>query len=391
MIKLTMEEELIVKSLRDFVENEVKPMVSEIEKTNTIPMELWHRCGELGFIGVSFPEQYGGMGMRSIMDKVVLEEISKECPALALSIDAHHLATRAIMMFGSKAQKEHYLAKLVNGDLVGASAATDPAGNSISAETKPIGSFTADGILLNCNKVFCTNSGFADIFVIIGMIDGNYCNVIVEKDTEGFAHGGNLVDHKMGMHGSGTGSLRLNNVLVPMTNLLAPDEPFDPANAFTFCGCYLDISAISLGIAEAAFNKTKDYLMARIRNGKPLAGMPVIARSLALMKSKIEMMRSTIWSTTEIIAAEPSPLLVHATKATVTEMGCEVTKMAIELHGGAGYMEETGIARYHRDAICNTIGENPTDVHLEQVALQLGLPIEGVQSMFPICGDRYAK
>lgn len=391
MYKFSIEEELVVKSLRDFVENEVKPAVPEIEKTNEIPKKLWERCVELGLIGVSFPEKYGGMGMHGMMDKVVLEEIAKECPALALAIDAHHLATRAIQQLGSKAQKETYLSKMVYGELVGASAATDPAGCGVYAETKPIGTFTEKGILLNCTKVFITNSSFADIFVVNGMIDGNYCMVLVDKNAEGLLFGGNMVDHKMGMHGSGTGTVRLNNVLVPMSNLLAPDEPFDPANAFTFCGCYLDISAIALGIAESAYKKSKDYLMARIRNGKPMAGMPVIAKNLALMKGKVEMMRNMVVNTTEIVETEPSPLLIHATKALVTEMACDVTEMAIKVYGGAGYMEETGIARYHRDAICCTIGENPTDVHLEQVALQLGLPVEGTQPMFPICGDRYDR
>ncbi len=389
MIHFTMEEELVIKSLREFVENEVKPAVPEIEKTNEVPRKLWDRCVELGFIGVCFPEEYGGMGMRSIMDKIVLEEISKECPALALSIDAHHLCTRSIMMLGSKAQKNEYLSKLVYGEIVGASAATDPTGSGIYAETKPIGKFTENGIQLNCNKVFITNSSFADIFVVIGMIDGNYCQILVDRNTEGLICGGSMVDHKMGMHGSGTGTVRLTNVTVPMSRLLVPDE-FDPKSAFQFCGCYLDISAIALGLSEGAYAKSVEFLSSRMRNGKVMAGMPVIARNLALMKSKIEMMRSMVWNTTEVFEESPNPMLIHATKAMVTEMACDVSELAIKIHGGAGYMEETGVARYHRDAICCTIGENPTDVHLEQVALQLGLPVEA-QAMFPVCGDPYAR
>ena len=390
MIKFTMEEELIVKSLRDFVENEVKPAVPEIEKTNAIPMELWHRCGELGFIGVCFPEEYGGMGMRSIMDKIVLEEIAKESPALALAIDAHHLCCRSIMMLGSKAQKEYYLPKLVNGELVGASAASQSEGGQVYAETKPIGTFTQDGILLNSTKVFITNSSFADIFIVVGLVDGNYCQIVVDKATEGLSYGGGMVDHKMGMHGSGTGTVRLTNVLVPMSNMLVPDE-YDPSSAFTFASCYLDISAISLGIAEGAFYKTKDFLMNRKRNGKIMAGMPVISKNLALMKAKIEMMRSMLWATTEINDESPDPLLIHATKPIVTDACLEVTQMAVVLHGGAGYMEDTGVARYHRDAMCNVIGEVPSDMHLVQVALQMGLPIEDSVCQFPVCGDRYAK
>ncbi len=388
MVKFTTEEELIVKSVREFVENEVKPQVSRIEESNEFPMDLWKRCVELGFIGVSMPEKYGGMGMRETMDKIILEEIAKECPALALAIDAHHLATRQINSVGSKEQKEKYLPSMAYGETIGAFAATEAAGVIPCMEFQKMGTPTETGFLVNGTKIFCTNSAVADVFILSGVMGDDYCCLIVEKGMEGLQVGGNLVEHKMGMHGTGTGTVIFNNVLIPYSNVMIPEDPSD-VNPFASQPCYLDISAISLGIAESVYKKTKTYLMGRIRNGKPLASLQVVARQLSEMKCKIELMRSILYRTADTLdSGTPDPLMVHITKATVPEMTVEVAKMGIELHGGVGYMEATGIARYLRDAMCNTIGENPTSFHMDQIALQLGLPIDTSMPLVPIIGDR---
>lgn len=389
-MKFTMEEELIIKSLREFVEDEVKPAAAELEKTNEFPMKLWKRCVELGFIGVSFTSEYGGMGMRGTMDKIVLEEIGKECPALALAIDAHHLATRQIYNFGSKAQKEKYLPDMAFGEVIGAVAATEAAGVIPCAEFQKMGTQGEKGFIVNGTKIFCTNSSVADVIVVCGVMGDNFCSVIVDGNSEGLQRGGSLVEHKMGMHGTGTGTVLFNNVLVPYENVLVPEDA-NKIDPFLTTQCYLGISAISLGIAESVFKKTKDYLNGRIRNGKPLSSLQVVAHELVDMKCKIELMRSILYRTAGITdEGTPDPMMIHITKATVPEMACDVAEAAIKLHGGVGYMEATGIARYLRDAVCNTIGENPTNFHKEQIALQLGLPIETSMPLVPIVGDRNA-
>lgn len=387
-MKFTMEEELIIKSLREFVEDEVKPAAAELEKTNEFPMKLWKRCVELGFIGVSFTSEYGGMGMRGTMDKIVLEEIGKECPALALAIDAHHLATRQIYNFGSKAQKEKYLPDMAFGEVIGAVAATEAASVIPCAEFQKMGTQSEKGFIVNGTKIFCTNSSVADVIVVCGVMGDNFCSVIVDGNSEGLQRGGTLVEHKMGMHGTGTGTVLFNNVLVPYENVLVPEDT-NKIDPFLTSQCYLDISAISLGIAESVFKKTKDYLNGRIRNGKPLSSLQAVAHELVDMKCKIELMRSILYRTAGITdEGTPDPMMIHITKATVPEMACDVAEAAIKLHGGVGYMEATGIAHYLRDAVCNTIGENPTNFHKEQIALQLGLPIETSMPLVPIIGDR---
>lgn len=376
MFTFSTEEKLVIKSLQEFVENEVKPVAVEMSQSNEFPKALWNRCVELGFIGVSMPEEFGGMGLPKKMEKLVLEEIAKEYPALALAIDAHHLACRNIIQLGTEAQKKKYLPDMVFGEKIGAAAACEATGVLIYLETRDIGTPTEDGLILNCTKIFCTNSSAADLFTVSGMMNGNYCTVIVERDMEGVQAGDSLVEHKLGMHGSGTGTVRLTNVHVPYENICIP-ENFTPADSLSTAGCYLDISAISLGIAESVFEKTKEYTMGRMRNGKPLAALQVVAHHLADMKCKVELMRSVLYRAMEAQdAGDIDLLLIHITKATVPELACEVAEMAIKLHGGVGYMEAAGIARYLRDAICNTIGENPTDFHKDQIALQLDIPID---------------
>ncbi len=390
LLKLTMEEELILKSLKDFVENEVKPRALEIDGGNEFPRDLWDRCAELGFVGICIPEEYGGLGMRNTMGQLVLEEIAKECPVLALVIDAHHLAYRNIDTFGTAAQKAKWLPKLAMGEVIGAGAGTEPTGAMPSLESQPMAVFTENGLLVNSTKIFCTNSGVADIFTVGGLIGSDFMFFIVEKDTPGLKCGGELIEHKMGMNGSDTGTVLFKDVLVPMENVLIPEDP-EAVDRFRALECYVDISSISLGLAEGVFNKTLAYLKGRMRNGRPLATYQVVANHLARMKAEIEMMRAMVYTSADYYDnAVNNPIQVYATKAMVTEMAVEIAKKCVQLQGGIGYMRETGIERYLRDSVCNIIGETPTDLHLDQIAIQLELEIITSAPFTPFVGDLFA-
>lgn len=386
MYKYSMEEELVLKSLKEFVEQEVKPRAQEIDKSNDFPRDLWDRCSELGLIGASVPEEFGGLGMSIVMEQRILEEISKECPMLALVIDAHHLAIRQIRSFGTEAQKKKYLPKMASGEIIGAVASTEAVGCSNYADWAPMATKTEDGLLINTTKVFITNSTFCDIFVFLGIVDGSFCNVLVDANAEGVSRG--MADHKVGMNGSGTGTVRCVDVKVPFENVLIPEHYDFEKDTTESSASFLNISAISLGIAESVFEKTKTYLLNRKRSGKPIAGLQVAAHGLADMKCKIEMSRALLYQVAEAMTEKCADRIqIHITKAMIPEMTVEICTRAIRMHGGVGYMEETGIARYLRDALCNTIGEIPTEGHMDQIAILLGLPIDASASISKSADD----
>ena len=387
MLNLTSEEKLVLQSVKEFVENEVKPAAAEMEKANVFPRKLWDRTAELGFIGISFPEKYNGLGMRIAVENLMLEEISKECPALAMCMDAHAAACRQLMVIGSEAQKEAWLPKLVPGELVAALSACEPTGILPSLETAHIGIPTADGFVLNGTKIFCTNSDGADVIVMSALLGDKFCYFLLEKGMDGLMKGGSLVEHKLGLHGSGTGTIRLNNLLLPYDHICIPAN-YKPEDSMQTLHTYLAISFMALGMSESVLEKVKTFLMGRMRNGQPLAGNPVVAHNLAVMKAKTEMMRSMVYrALDEMENGIDDPQLIHITKAIVTETACEVAAEAVRLYGGAGYMETTGAARYLRDVTATTIAENPSDMHYEQIALQMGLPVPGTRSFFPVTGD----
>lgn len=370
-LNLTEEQQLMIKSLREFVENEVKPAAPEIDKSEEFPMQLWKRMSELGLIGIDAPEEYGGLAQGVLMEQIFMEELAKECPVLALVFDAHLLSFRQILKCGTDEQKKKYLSKLATGEMISASAYNDPAGSTSYLEWAPIGVRDGDDVIINTTKVFITNSHVADVYVVQGFIDGPAMySIIVDKGTPGLITG--QIENKMGMNGSYSGTVRFVDVRVPKENILqlVPSTKYDST-------MFLNISAISLGLAEGVLERTTNYVKGRIRNGRPLAGHQVVAHHIAKMRAKVELSRSLLYrAAMQYDKGIADLVLTYACKAYVCEMGVDVARQCIQLHGGVGYAEDTGIARFLRDALCNTIGELPTDLHYDYLALTLGLPID---------------
>ncbi len=376
---LTDEQQLILNNVREFVQTEVKPRAPQIDKTAQFPHDLFKRCAELGLTGLAIDEEYGGLGQGVLMEQLVMEEIAKECPVLALILDAHLLSYRLINHFGSKEQKKRFIPPTASGAQITAMASTEATGSTNFAEQQPMGKRDGDGIILNGTKLFTTNSDVAGFYIVQGMVDGEFVNVIVEKGTPGLETG--AIDHKLGMAGSSTGTVRFKNLRVPKENILAEHSDVQDAS---FALCFLNISSISIGLAEGVLEKTKTYLLNRTRNHKPLAGFQVVAHHLAKMQTQIELAKSILERAAKLYdEGRPDVVLTFMTKAFACEMAVDVANLCIQLHGAAGYMEETGIARYLRDAKCNTIGEISTDIHYDYIALRMGLPID---TSFPLFG-----
>jgi hypothetical protein len=224
-------------------------------------------------------KMYGGLGQGVVMEQLVMEEIAKECPVLALIIDAHLLSYRMLNHVGTKEQKEKYIPLLATGEYIAALAGTEPAGSTNYPEYVNMGRKDGDDLIVNTTKVFITNSHVADVYVVYGLVDGAPQAVIVEKAGQ--------LEHKLGMAGSNTGTVRCNNVRVPKENICRQDAGLD----LDFATTYLNISAISLGLAEGVFEKTKTYVLNRSRYGKSLGSFQVVAHHIAKMATDIELAR----------------------------------------------------------------------------------------------------
>jgi alkylation response protein AidB-like acyl-CoA dehydrogenase len=375
-IILTEEQQLILNNVKEFVQNEVKPRVVDIDKTGEFPHDLWKRCAEMGLTGLAVSEEYGGLDQGVVMEQLVMEEIAKESPVLALILDAHQLSYRVIQHVGTEEQKKKYLPPLASGEKITALSATEACGSTNFPEYAPM-KRDGDDLILNCTKIFTTNAHVADYYTVLGLLDGGLQVVIVEKGTPGLETG--HIEHKLGMAGSYSGNVRFNNVRVPKENICIPKPGFD----YGFAVCYLNISAISLGLSEGVLEKTKNYVLNRSRLGKPLASFQVVAHHIAKMQTQIELARSILYRAAELYdEGTPNMMLVSMTKVFATEMGVDIANLCIQLHGAIGYGEDTGIARYFRDAKCNTIGETSTDIHYDFIAMYLGMPIDTSIPMF---------
>lgn len=368
-IILTEEQSILQNVAREFAQNEVSKRAVETDKTGEFPFDLWKRCGELGFTGMSIPEEYGGTNVGAVEEQLVMEELAKEMPLLSLALDANLLTVRTLLAGENEELRKKYLPGMASGKLIAGYGITESAGSSNYLGWTNFGVADGDEIVLNGTKNFVTCSHIADVYCILALIEGQLGVAVIDKGTPGLVTG--QLEHKLGMNGSYSGTVTLNNVRIPKTNVLRSVQ-----NADT-CLAYVNISTISLGIMESVVEKTKNYMLQRTRFGAPLAGFQVVAHNLSKMQTKIEFARSMIYSTAQSFdAGDKNELYTHMIKAVVPTWATEVVTKCVEMHGGIGYSEDTGITRYLRDSICNLIGEFPTDQHWDQVALGMDMPIQ---------------
>jgi alkylation response protein AidB-like acyl-CoA dehydrogenase len=285
-------------------------------------------------------------------------------------IDAHLLGLRAIENYGTAEQKQKYLPRAATGEIILALNWTESPGSSNYPELESMGTWDGEDLVVDCTKLFITNSHVADVNVVQGMVDGKLTLGIVEKGTPGLETGD--IYHKLGLHGSYTGTVRYNNVRITKDKVLLAG----PAPA-TQTLCFLNMAAIALGLSEGAFEKTKQYVLTRTRFGQPLGSFQVVANHIAKMATKIELMRSLTYNAARRFEEGRHDIMLNfMAKVYCSEECIKITNQCIQLHGGVGYTEDTGIARYMRDAKVTTIGEFPTDLHYDFIAMLQGMPIK---------------
>ena len=377
-LELTMEQKMIQKMVREFTENEVKPIAAETDRTAQYPAETIDQLFRYGVMGMCVPKEYGGAGADVLSAALAVEELSKYCASTGDIVATHNgLCCDPILANGTEEQKKKYLPMLTTGRHVGAFALTEPNAGSDASKGQTVARLEGDHYVLNGSKIFITNGYVADIFVVFAMTDktkGNHgiSAFIVEKDFPGFSVGKHEV--KMGLHGSPTAEIVFQDCIVPKENLLGQEGKGFKIAMQTLDGGRIGIAAQALGIAEGAMQEAIDYTKARVQFGKPISKFQNTQFVLADMAMGCEAGRFLIYD-----AAEKKQNGVRYTKeAAMAKLFCSehanksVTK-ALHALGGYGYTNDYPLERMMRDAKITEIYEGTSEVQRIVISGNMGL------------------
>jgi butyryl-CoA dehydrogenase len=353
------ERELMRNVAREFVEKEVMPVSLELDMNEEYPLHLFRRAGELGLIGVVYPEEYGGLGGDWITKLIITEELSKASPTLNIAIGAHSsLAGGVLNLLGTPQQKQKYLTPAVKGEQILALASTESAGCFNMGEFESRAILEGDEWVINGSKIFITNIEVADTYIVTARTAEHYDHItrkgfsmfIVEKGTPGLEFG--KVENKLGWHGSNTGPVYFKNCRVPKENLLGPLHESVGAFALSACDEYMSCGATGLGIAEACYDRALKFTKERIQQGKSLYdAYQTIRHKFARMATEIECLRALSYNTAAIRDTGTYPLaLARMCKTKGYETAFFCANEAVQVFGGLGVVRETGVERYLRDA-----------------------------------------
>ncbi|MCR1950529.1 MULTISPECIES: acyl-CoA dehydrogenase [unclassified Clostridium] len=365
--QLTREQELVRQMVREFAVNEVKPIAAEIDETERFPMENVKKMAELGMLGIPFAKEYGGAGGDTLSYILAVEELSKVCGTTGVIVSAHtSLCASLIEQFGTKEQKEKYLVDLASGKKLGAFGLTEPGAGTDAAGQQTVAVLDGDNYILNGSKIFITNGGVADTFIIFAMTDRSkgtrgISAFIVEKSFEGFSIG--KKEDKLGIRGSSTTELVMSNCVVPKENLIGQEGKGFGIAMKTLDGGRIGIAAQALGIAEGAYDEAVAYMKERKQFGKPLSAFQGLQWMIAEMDTKIEAARHLVYKAAWL-KDNRLPYSVDAARAKLyaAEVAMDVTTKAVQIFGGYGYTKEYPVERMMRDAKITEIYEGTSEV-----------------------------
>ena len=364
---LTKEQELVRQMVRDFAVNEVKPIAAEIDVTERFPMENVKKMGELGMMGIPFPTEFGGAGGDVLSYILAVEELSKVCATTGVILSAHtSLCASLINENGTPEQKEKYLRDLCTGNKIGAFGLTEPGAGTDAAGQQTTAVLDGDNYILNGSKIFITNGGVANTFIVFAMTDKSkgtkgISAFIVEKGFPGFSIG--KKEDKLGIRASSTTELIFENCVVPKENLIGREGKGFGIAMKTLDGGRIGIAAQALGIAEGALDEAIKYMKERKQFGRPLSAFQGLQWMVAEMSTKIEAARFLVYKAAWL-KENKQPYSIDAARAKLyaAEVAMDVTTKAVQLFGGYGYTKEYPVERMMRDAKITEIYEGTSEV-----------------------------
>jgi butyryl-CoA dehydrogenase len=363
---------------RDFAEKEVKPLAHEIDEEERFPQETVDKMAELGIMGIPFPEEYGGSGMDNLTYAIAIEELSKVCATTGVIVSAHtSLCAAPILEFGTEQQKQKYLVPLAQGTILGAFGLTEPSAGTDASMQKTTAVLDGENYVLNGSKIFITNGGKADVYVILAMTDKTLGTkgisaFIVEKDFEGFSIG--KKEEKMGIRGSSTCELIFENCLVPKENLLGKEGKGFGIAMKTLDGGRIGIASQALGIAQGAINEALTYVKGRVQFGRTISQFQNCQFELADMQASTDAARLLVYrAACAKDNHEPFSHLAAMAKLVASETASDVTRRAVQLFGGYGYCREYPVERMMRDAKITEIYEGTSEVQKMVISGWMGV------------------
>ena len=372
----TEEQQLLRRTVREFAETEMRPHVMEWDEAQHFPMELLPRLGALGLMGIQFPEQYGGSAMSAVDYCICIEELARVCPAIALSVAAHNgLCTAHIAMFGSDAQKDRYLPRLVRGEVLGAWGLTEPSAGSDAAAMRTVAARQGDCWVINGTKQFITHGSIGAVTVAMVVTDRakghrGISAFIVERGTPGMRPG--KKENKLGMRASDTSEVVFEDCRVPQAQMLG-DEGQGFINTLQVLDAgRIGIAALSVGLAQGAYEAARDYAKERRQFGQPIASFQATQWKLADAATHIESAR--------LLTYRAAYLKDHGQRMTresamaklyASEVAVRMADECVQIHGGYGFVKDYPAEKYFRDVKLLTIGEGTSEIQRLVIARQL--------------------
>ena len=365
--ELSQDHKVLQDSVRDFVTKEIKPLAMQIDEEHMIPEALVKKISDMGLLGSYLPEEYGGAGMDMLSYAIVVEEVSKGCASCGVLISAHtSLASGPIYTFGTKEQKEKWLPALNSGDKIGCFLLTEPDAGSDAGGTATMYRREGDEFVINGSKTFITNGGYLGTGVLLASFDRSLKHkgitaFIIDLETPGVTILKN--EKKMGIRGSYTTAFALDNVRIPVENLLGQEGKGFNVAMDTLNGGRIGIASQALGIAEGAFDRALAYSKERKQFGQAICEFQAIQFKLADMYSKIETSKLMTYKAACLKDAKKNYTMESAMcKMLASEAATFVTKEAIQIHGGYGFICDYEVERMYRDAKITEIYEGTNEV-----------------------------
>jgi short-chain 2-methylacyl-CoA dehydrogenase len=377
--ELSDEQRLLRDTVRDFARQEVGPVAEELDRTKAFPYELVGKMGELGLMGIPFPEQYGGGGADTLAYALAVEELTRVDSSVAITMAAHtSLGTMPIALWGSDEQKDDWLPALCSGKKLAAFGLTEPEAGSDAGNTKTQAKLEGGEWVVNGAKQFITNSGTeisgcVTITAVTGADNGGreISNLIVPNGTPGFEPGEPY--RKMGWNASDTRPLSFDDCRVPEGNLLGRRGDGFKQFLQILDGGRIGVAAMGVGLAQGALDEAISYAKERRAFGQPIGKFQAIQAKIADISAQIEAARLLVYRAAMLKErGEPYTLTAAQAKLITGRLAVRATEEAVQIHGGYGYIEEYPVCRFYRDAKILTIGEGTDEVQQMVIARQLG-------------------
>lgn len=374
--KLTEEQELLQKTARQFADEVVAPGAIERDETKTWPAEIIKQLGEMGFMGMMVPEEWGGAGMDTISYSIAIEEIARADAATSVIMSVNNsLACGILNTFGTDEQKEKYLRPLATGQKLGAFSISEPQAGSDASSLRCRAHRERDSYNITGTKNWVSSGQTCDLVILFAVTDAEkrykgISTFIIEKGLDGFTSG--KPEDKLGIRASDTTELYFDNVKVPVANLVGEEGKGFSIAMYALNGGRIGIGAQAVGIAQAALDKATAYAKERIQFGKPIAEHQAIQNKLADMGTEIEAARLLVMKAAYLKdMGKPIEKASAMAKLFASETAMKAATQCVQIHGGYGYIRETGVERLMRDAKITQIYEGTSEIQRIIIAREI--------------------